>query len=37
LLLATRYLQGQNSLSGPHSRVTRPALLLNFLSRAPPA
>ena len=37
LLLATRYLRGQNSLSGPLSRVTGPALLLNFLSRAPPA
>jgi len=37
LALDTRYLPGQNSLSQPLSRFTGPALLLNFLSRAPPA
>ena len=37
LRLDTRYLPGQNSLSRPLPRFTGPALLLNFLSRAPPA
>jgi len=37
LLLDTRYLPGQNNHSRQPSWFTGPALLLNFLSRAPPA